>query len=67
MVLLNQPFPIITSSLKNGDRFFYENGHDLNLAFSEDQIAQVKKTSLAALLCSNYDKADKIQPRVKYN
>ena len=50
-------------SIKNGDRFFYENGHDLNLAFSEAQIAQIKKTSMAAIVCSNFDKAANIQPK----
>lgn len=48
--------------LKRGDRFYYENGPS-NTAFSLDQLAEVKKSSLARILCDNVDAAQ-VQPNV---
>ncbi|CAF0930096.1 unnamed protein product [Brachionus calyciflorus] len=44
------------TDLKNGDRFYYENGPNVNpSAFSLDQLAQIKQVTLAGLICNNYD------------
>ena len=45
---------------KRGDRFFYENAPNqtlgtLNTAFSMGQLNEIKKQSLSALICRNYD------------
>ncbi|RNA39523.1 Dual oxidase 2 [Brachionus plicatilis] len=44
------------ADLKNGDRFYYENGPSVNpSAFTLDQLAEIKKVTLSGLICSNYD------------
>ncbi len=45
---------------KRGDRFFYENAPNETLgtqhtAFSLTQLNEIKKQSLSALICRNYD------------
>lgn len=47
--------------LKRGDRFYYENGQSSSTAFSLDQLTEIKKASLARLICDNYD-VTSIQP-----
>lgn len=41
--------------LKFGDRFYYENGQDKVTRFTLDQLAQIKISSLARILCDNLD------------
>ena len=46
-----------------GDRFWYENGGHPG-AFSPVQLQEIRKTSLARVVCDNLDNIDKIQPYV---
>merc|ERR1711868_349705 len=48
--------------LKKGDRFFYDLNVDKNIAFSLQQLDEVRKTSLARIICDNTDELDSIQP-----
>ncbi|XP_048519800.1 uncharacterized protein LOC109542192 [Dendroctonus ponderosae] len=48
--------------LKQSDRFWYENDLPPS-SFSSDQIREIKKITLAALLCANTDDLDHIQPK----
>ncbi|CAB0019328.1 unnamed protein product [Nesidiocoris tenuis] len=47
--------------LRRSDRFFYEEGSTPS-SFSERQLAEIKKTSLARVLCDNSDDIQLIQP-----
>lgn len=46
--------------LRDGDRFWYEN-HDV---FTPSQLAEIKKATLAKVVCDNGDRIEKIQPDV---
>merc|ERR1711963_260178 len=48
--------------LKKGDRFFYDLGVDNKIAFSLSQLNEVRKTSMARIICDNTDEIDRIQP-----
>jgi peroxidase len=48
--------------LKKGDRFFYENGPS-PIAFTLDQLAEIKKVSMSKIMCDNVD-VSQIQPNV---
>ena len=41
--------------MKFGDRFYYENGHDDLVKFPENQLAEIRKASMARVLCDNVD------------
>lgn len=44
------------SRLKRGDRYFYENSPQINPGhFTERQLQEVKKASLAKIICDNSD------------
>ncbi|XP_068626345.1 peroxidase [Battus philenor] len=49
--------------LKVGDRFWYETGDPL-VAFTEEQLAEIRKTTLGSVICANEDLLDFAQPRV---
>ena len=41
--------------LKEGDRFYYEHGHDRNTRFSLEQLDEIRKVSMARIICDNTD------------
>jgi len=41
--------------LKFGDRFYYEGGHDKYTRFTLDQLSQLRKATVARLLCDNLE------------
>ena len=47
--------------LRRGDRFFYEEGNQPS-SFKPDQLQQIRKTSLARVLCDNSDSIALMQP-----
>lgn len=48
--------------LRSGDRYFFEHGPQINPgAFSEAQLAEIRKTSLARLICDNADRIESVQ------
>jgi len=49
--------------LKKGDRFFYDLGVHANTRFSQQELDEVRKASLARLICDNSD-VDNVQPFV---
>ncbi len=48
--------------LKLGDRFFYDLGLDRNTRFTEDQLREIRKTSMARILCDNTDTITRFVP-----
>lgn len=49
--------------IRNGDRFWYENG-DMPHSFSQQQLIELKKTSLAGILCDVGTDINNVQPFV---
>ncbi|XP_013777552.2 uncharacterized protein LOC106462198, partial [Limulus polyphemus] len=47
--------------LRRGDRFWYENDIPPS-SFTKEQLKEIRKVTLARVLCDNADKADFIQP-----
>uniref|UniRef100_A0A0M3INE4 Chorion peroxidase n=1 Tax=Ascaris lumbricoides TaxID=6252 RepID=A0A0M3INE4_ASCLU len=46
---------------KRGDRFWYEN--DLSPSgFTEEQLTEIKKTTMAQVICDNIDRIEQVQP-----
>lgn len=52
-------FAITFSDLRNGDRFWYENDD----IFTPEQLAEIRRTSLAEVLCDNGDAIATVQPK----
>ena len=50
--------------LQTGDRFYYENGDDSNTRFTLKQLNQLRKTTLARIICDNGHHIERIQPKV---
>jgi len=50
-------------NIRHGDRFWYENGGMPN-SFTMEQLAEIRKISLARLLCDNSNHAETMQLRV---
>ncbi len=46
-----------------GDRFWYENGEHPG-AFTPSQLQEIRKISLARVICDNLDNIDQLQPYV---
>ncbi|CAH2243362.1 jg21402 [Pararge aegeria aegeria] len=47
-----------------GDRFFFENGADPDIAFTKNQLASIRKgSSIARILCDNSDNIRHMQPK----
>uniref|UniRef100_T1KRS7 Clip domain-containing protein n=1 Tax=Tetranychus urticae TaxID=32264 RepID=T1KRS7_TETUR len=46
---------------KLGDRFWYENG-DMIHSFNKEQLDEIRKSSLAAIICANADNIEAMQP-----
>ncbi|XP_076235056.1 uncharacterized protein LOC143179627 [Calliopsis andreniformis] len=51
------------SNLRRGDRFWYENSGQEN-SFTPGQLQQIRRASLAQVLCSTMDQIETIQPFV---
>ena len=49
--------------LKKGDRYFYDLGVDANTRFTQQELAEVRKVSLARLICDNSE-VEHVQPFV---
>lgn len=47
--------------LKTGDRYWFENGNQAG-AFTPSQLAEIKHSSLARIICDNSDSIEKTQP-----
>ena len=50
--------------LKVGDRFFYDLGLDQNTMFSTRQLSEIRKASMARIVCDNAEQINEIQPQV---
>ncbi len=51
-------------NLKYGDRFWFENNADNPHPFSPAQLQEIRKSSLARMICANSDSVSMVQPRV---
>merc|ERR1719479_732794 len=51
--------------LKWGDRYFYDLKNQAG-SFTLNQLNEIRKTSLARIICDNTQNIDKIQPLVLY-
>ncbi|XP_046486712.1 peroxidase isoform X1 [Neodiprion pinetum] len=49
-------------NIRFGDRYWYENGNTPG-AFTLEQLEEIRKSSMAMLLCNNGDHLEQVQPR----
>lgn len=49
--------------IRRGDRFWYENFF-VPSAFTLEQLGEIRKTTLARIICDNSDRIQQIQPNV---
>ncbi|GAB6021746.1 hypothetical protein CHUAL_004324 [Chamberlinius hualienensis] len=54
--------------LRSGDRFWFENGPQSvgPASFTPDQLLEIRKSSLARIICDNTDDIETLQSRVMY-
>lgn len=45
-----------------GDRYFFERGDD-QIAFTREQLTEIRKASIARLFCDNGNNIEQMQPR----
>ncbi|MPC12998.1 Peroxidasin [Portunus trituberculatus] len=50
-------------NLRRGDRFWFENGGFAS-SFTPQQLREIRKVTLARVLCDNLDDVDDLQPNV---
>ena len=50
--------------LKIGDRFFYDLGLNENTRFSTIQLTEIRKVTMARIICDNNEGISEIQPEV---
>ena len=60
--LLGQQFQI----LKKGDRFWYENSIPPS-ALSKDQLQEIRKVTMASIICANMEEIYSVQPEASIN
>ncbi|KAI5636334.1 peroxidase domain-containing protein [Phthorimaea operculella] len=46
-----------------GDRFFFENGAEPEIAFTPSQLAAIRQSSMARILCDNGHNINYMQPK----
>lgn len=52
------------SKFRTGDRYFYEHSPEINPgAFTVEQLIEIKKTSMARLICDNSDGILNVSPK----
>lgn len=52
------------SKFRQGDRYFYEHSSEINPgAFTVEQLTEIKKTSIARLICDNSDAIQTQSPK----
>ncbi len=49
--------------LKMGDRFFYDLGVSDSTMFDPIQLQEIRRTSMARILCDNTDRVKEMQPQ----
>ena len=41
--------------IKDGDRFFFDNGHSRTTRFTIKQLDEIKRMNMAGIMCNNLD------------